>query len=300
MPSYVTYTGYGSTTDFAVPFPYIARSHVTAKVNDVTTSFTWVTSSVIRITPAPASGVSVYVSRNTPLSVPLVLWQDAANLKAADLVLDTQQTLYASEEGRDYIDQQVVALTTQVNQAIIGGYGVPSVGAPQVGRLLRATAVGVYSWVDAASARLGIGATTIGSALITAATQGDARAALGVNTTGSLLMSATDAASARTTLGFTATGSSLVQAADAAAGRGVLLAPPLPTASAGFGQWLVIQAALGAALVLPAGGTWGWFAIQFNATGNITSYASNVTAGGSTLAAAVAGQAWCGFAWRIA
>jgi hypothetical protein len=99
--------------------------------------------------------------------------------------------------------------------------------------------------------------------------------------------------------GVTATGTALIVAADAAAGRTAINAVVPPTASAGLGQWTVINSAVGAALVLPAGGTWAYFALQLN-TGVIANAAIGVAAGGTSVGAAVAGQNWVGFAWRVA
>lgn len=72
-----------------------------------------------------------------------------------------------------------------------------------------------------------------------------------------------------------------------------------PTASAGLGQWVAVSAAIGAAFVLPAGGTWAYSASRYN-TGVVSSAATGVAAGGASVGAAVAGHNWAGFAWRVA
>ena len=72
-----------------------------------------------------------------------------------------------------------------------------------------------------------------------------------------------------------------------------------PTAAATLGQWAVINSVVGAALVLPAGGTRSYFALQLN-TGVIANAAIGVAAGGTSVGPAVAGQNWVGFAWRVA
>ena len=99
--------------------------------------------------------------------------------------------------------------------------------------------------------------------------------------------------------GVTATGTALIRAADAAAGRTAINAVVPPTASAGLGQWTSITSAVGAALVLPAGGTWSYFALLFN-SGVVSNFGVGVAAGGTSVGAAVAGQNWGGFVWRIA
>lgn len=98
----------------------------------------------------------------------------------------------------------------------------------------------------------------------------------------------------------TATGLSVIQAASATAARSALSVPPAPTASTGVGQWASLTSAVGAALVLPAGGTWVLFAPAYNASGNHAGTTFGVAAGGSTVGSAIAGAAWNGFAWRIA
>jgi len=72
-----------------------------------------------------------------------------------------------------------------------------------------------------------------------------------------------------------------------------------PTATAGLGQWASISAAAGAALILPAGGTWAYFANTFNA-GLHGGSTVGVAAGGTLIGSAISGNNWVGFAWRVA
>jgi hypothetical protein len=99
--------------------------------------------------------------------------------------------------------------------------------------------------------------------------------------------------------GVTATGTALIVAADAAAGRTAINAVVPPTASAGLGQWALLNPATGAALTLPAGGTQAYFSLLLS-SGAATNAAVGVAAGGTVVGAAVAGQNWIGFAWRVA
>ena len=67
--SYTTYTGNGSTTQYAVAFGYIRREHVLATVAGSAATFTWVNSSLIQMDTAPANGAAVRVGdagRNRP------------------------------------------------------------------------------------------------------------------------------------------------------------------------------------------------------------------------------------------
>jgi hypothetical protein len=76
-------------------------------------------------------------------------------------------------------------------------------------------------------------------------------------------------------------------------------ASPLPIAGAGVGNFTGIGPGVGAAAVLPAGGTWAWFIIRISATGTIASWSASVAAGGATIGGAVGGEQYLGFCWRI-
>ena len=73
-----------------------------------------------------------------------------------------------------------------------------------------------------------------------------------------------------------------------------------PTATAGLGQWAWVYSSAGGALTLPAGGTWAYFFLTINSSGNLLGSGANVAAGGSSVAAASAGLTHVGFAWRVA
>ena len=101
--------------------------------------------------------------------------------------------------------------------------------------------------------------------------------------------------------GVTATGTALIRAADAAAGRAAINAVVPPTASAGLGQWTYVSSASsGAAVTLPASGSWAYFLIVTNATtGAVALMTAGVLAGGTIIYQNVGdvGNALC---WRIA
>ena len=99
--SYTTYTGDGSTTQYAVPFGYIRREHVLATVATVAATFTWVNNSLIQMTTPPANGAAVRVYRLTPLAAPLVDFADGATLVAADLDTNALQSIYTQQELDD-------------------------------------------------------------------------------------------------------------------------------------------------------------------------------------------------------
>ena len=101
--SYVTYTGNGSTTQFAVTFPYIRKEHVYVTVDAVNTAYTWVNDSLIQLASAPANGKEVIVRRVTPVASRLVDYTDGSTLVAADLDTDSLQHLYTEQELTDNV-----------------------------------------------------------------------------------------------------------------------------------------------------------------------------------------------------
>ncbi|WP_176317400.1 hypothetical protein [Burkholderia vietnamiensis] len=83
---------------------------------------------------------------------------------------------------------------------------------------------------------------------------------------------------------------------------GAALAPK-PTLTAGVGQFQIVIATMGTAWTLPAGGTWAYFTLPFNASGNVSTSSpapqAGVSAGGASPGTATAGYFWYGFAWRL-
>jgi hypothetical protein len=79
---------------------------------------------------------------------------------------------------------------------------------------------------------------------------------------------------------------------------------PLPTASSGVGEWVSVAPGNGVAAVLPAGGTWAWFVLIFNNStspaGTLANSGAGVSAGGTTIGAAITDREYRGIAWRIA
>jgi len=109
MPySYNIYAGNGSTTQYAVAFPYVRKEHIVAYVNyTLTSAFTWVNDSTIQFTTAPGAGVRVEIRRLTPLPGNLVDYADGSTLVAADLDTSNLQHLYKEQEIDDDIKQSV-------------------------------------------------------------------------------------------------------------------------------------------------------------------------------------------------
>lgn len=105
--SFVQYTGNGTDTLFNVPFGYISKSHVTVKVDGVSTSFTWNSDTVVSVSPAPANGAVVEVRRTTPVTTAVVDFQDAGTITEARLDENTEQMLYVTQEAFDAADLSI-------------------------------------------------------------------------------------------------------------------------------------------------------------------------------------------------
>lgn len=105
VSTYVLYTADGTTTDYTVPFDYIASGdiHVLsgAVVQVLTTNYSFPDKDTLRFTSAPASGVEVEITRITDISSALVTYSDSATLDANDLNTMYKHLLYRLQELSD-------------------------------------------------------------------------------------------------------------------------------------------------------------------------------------------------------
>lgn len=112
------YKGNGSTTDFNVPFDYLAKKFVKVAVDsreklggdygDTTKDYFFVDKTTIRFNTAPASGTEIIIRRYTSTTDRIVSFKDASVLKAKDLDVSTIQTIHIAEEGRDIINDALI------------------------------------------------------------------------------------------------------------------------------------------------------------------------------------------------
>jgi hypothetical protein len=108
MPySSAVYTGNGSTTQFAITYPYIRKEHIKVFVNFVDTAYTYVNNTTVQVATAPAASLRVEVRRITPLANVLVDYTDGSTLVAADLDTTALQNLYIEQELDDALKQTV-------------------------------------------------------------------------------------------------------------------------------------------------------------------------------------------------
>lgn len=104
--SYVSNTGDGTTTNWAVPFPYLDQSHVKVFVNGVDTAYTWINAGLVSLSPAAAIGAKVVVKRVTPPTA-LVDFADTSTLLADQLETSSLQAIYSAQEASDRAAQSI-------------------------------------------------------------------------------------------------------------------------------------------------------------------------------------------------
>jgi len=109
------YTGDASTTDFAFSFSYLDESYVNHKVvtaagADVTNTYTGavLNSTTYQITPAPDTGTTVSIKRNTVVSDDTFQWAAGAIIRPADLG-------YSMKSLRDYAEEKVAEAQASVD-----------------------------------------------------------------------------------------------------------------------------------------------------------------------------------------
>src|SRR4051812_33570838 len=100
--SRTTYTGDGATTDFTVPFPYLDKTHVKVYLDSVlTTAWSWLTTTSIRLTSAAGIGVAILIKRDTSSASRLVDYVAPSSLNESDLDTDSIQGFYLAQEAVD-------------------------------------------------------------------------------------------------------------------------------------------------------------------------------------------------------
>lgn len=112
------YTGDGTTTDFAVPFDYLAKKFVRVSVGltvleggdygDTSKDFYFLDKTTVRLRTPPQAGAAVTIRRYTSATDRIVSFKDASILKASDLDTASIQTIHIAEEGRDVINDALI------------------------------------------------------------------------------------------------------------------------------------------------------------------------------------------------
>lgn len=132
------YTGDGTTTDFTVPFDYLAKKFVKVSVGltvleggdygDTSKDFYFLDKTTVRLKTAPQEGSEVTIGRYTSATDRIASFKDASILKATDLDTASIQTIHIAEEGRDFINDAL--LKDKQGNWDAKGKRITNVGAP--------------------------------------------------------------------------------------------------------------------------------------------------------------------------
>ena len=126
--SIVKYVADGTTSEFAITFPYISRVDVTVLVSGTAAAHTYINDTSISLTTTPNDQQLVTIKRQTS-KVPLVDFTDGSTLFEADLDLANKQSRYLAEEARDRADE-AIALDDVDGIWDAKGYSIKNIGTP--------------------------------------------------------------------------------------------------------------------------------------------------------------------------
>lgn len=119
MASTITfYTGDGATTDFTVPFDYLAKKFVRVSLGvtilkggdygDTSKDYYFLDKTKVRLKVPPQEGEVLTIRRYTSATDRVVSFKDASVLKATDLDVSSVQTIHIAEEARDIINDALI------------------------------------------------------------------------------------------------------------------------------------------------------------------------------------------------
>ena len=126
--SIVKYVADGTTSEFAITFPYISRADVTVLVSGTAAAHTYINDTSITLTTTPTDQQLVTIKRQTS-KVPLVDFTDGSTLFEADLDLANKQSRYLAEEARDRADEAIV-IDDADGIWDAKGYSIKNIGTP--------------------------------------------------------------------------------------------------------------------------------------------------------------------------
>lgn len=225
--SYVRYTADGSTPNFNVTFPYLAKSHVVVTKNDVTAPYTWVSSSVITITGGVVNGDELELRRATPQSQ-LANSSDGAVLTNSVLQTLSLQSIYIAQEVQD-LAAEALAMATEGVEGMEDSVenSAASAAAAAASAVTAGTGATTATTKAAEAAASAVAAAASAVTASTGATTATTKAAEAVVSAAAAATSATNAATSATTAGTSAVSAIAAAAAISTyAGVGVELVAP--------------------------------------------------------------------------
>lgn len=164
----VFYTGDGATTDFTVPFDYLAKKFVRVSLGvtilkggdygDTSKDYYFLDKTKVRLKVPPQEGEVLTIRRYTSATDRVVSFKDASVLKATDLDVSSVQTIHIAEEARDIINDALIK--GKEGNWDAKGNRIVNVGTPEADSdamtygVYKADALGAYqSKLDAERAR---------------------------------------------------------------------------------------------------------------------------------------------------
>jgi hypothetical protein len=111
--SFIDYTVRGPVVSFMVPFPYIAREHITTALINMETgvetavAFEWLSDASIHVHGFPTGipeGSKLRIKRTTPQMRPIVLFSDGSFLTSEELNTLSRQLMYLVQEYTDVVE----------------------------------------------------------------------------------------------------------------------------------------------------------------------------------------------------
>lgn len=112
------YTGDGATTDFTVPFDYLAKKFVRVSLGvtilkggdygDTSKDYYFLDKTKVRLKVPPQVGEVLTIRRYTSATDRVVSFKDASVLKATDLDVSAVQIIHIAEEARDIINDALI------------------------------------------------------------------------------------------------------------------------------------------------------------------------------------------------
>lgn len=162
------YTGDGATTDFTVPFDYLAKKFVRVSLGvtilkggdygDTSKDYYFLDKTKVRLKVPPQEGEVLTIRRYTSATDRVVSFKDASVLKATDLDVSSVQTIHIAEEARDIINDALIK--DKEGNWDAKGNRIVNVGTPEADSdamtygVYKADALGAYqSKLDAERAR---------------------------------------------------------------------------------------------------------------------------------------------------
>lgn len=109
--TFVQYAGTGAIGTYAVPFPYLEKTFVEVRfdnvLKEVGVDYVWLTDASIQTTAAVPSGVVVDIRRNTPKDSRLIDFQDGSILREYALDRNSDQIFHVVQEAADVVENKL-------------------------------------------------------------------------------------------------------------------------------------------------------------------------------------------------